>query len=1048
MANTTRTIYINGKEAEATLKGLTELASRFRNELRNAELGSEEYTKALSGLKQTNQILTQHTGELRGISKAYGGIMDGLSGIAGYAAAAFSVQSLISFGEKALSVANDFEQTNIAFQTMLGSKKDADELQAKLIDLAAKTPFELPQVQEASKKLLAFGFSAQEVIPNLTSLGNIAAGVGMEKLPQLILAFGQVKAATKLTGNELRQFTEAGVPLLDELAKQLKKPVSEIQKMVSEGAIGFPIVQKALTALSTEGGRFANLMEKQAQTLGGLWSTFKDNFTQNILLPLGNGLSNLVKPILQFAIGNQNAAESVMKLQSEFNSEINVLQRANTPMRVRKEIIEDINKRMGTYLPHLLTEKSSIEEIRKAQEEANKTFQKRIILLVAEEDLKKIHAERFELMKQETGLYKNLENAKESAAKGGDARGTYDIYQTELNRQTSAKLGVQMATKAIDEYNAKIASFDERLKQSIETAKKAGVDIDKILNDESKTKGGNTEGSDGMSKKDKKDIEHDEDKLKKLREHLITFQNDIQQLKESDYKEELKAVEKYEKQIAEVKKLYDSKDKAVRIGAATLVKELEGLKNKELEAITSKHLQTVVDELDKHQKELDNKKLSEDAKEAAEISDKYAKRLQAVLLVENGNEFATAAQKTKAHQLRLQIEAQRDAEINDAKEARRKEQQLKEDREWQERQLAEASEQEKEILDITLHYQKIFDTQNLSVEDSAKLAEEMGQRISAVNKKYRDKELKDEKAKNKELLTLKKDLATAQEQLELTKLKAAETSLSLIHGFLQKGSALSKAFFLLEKGFAIAQIIKNLQIEVAALRAASAIQQLQAAAIPGAGVIIEGITTAKISMSYINAGVGIATVAAQAIGEFVAPQKYEGGYTDVIGADDNRNYQAQLIGQPQTGLLNYSSPVLINGASGPVLANERGREFFVSHKSLQNPQINYLTNVIDNIQRNGGNSSIGLQSPAIQRVQGGYTDNYSTIPPSVQGSYTNNTSTANASVQGQDVLYALNRQLQRLNDHLDKGIQAETVIGYPKIADITKAQERLKAIEG
>uniref|UniRef100_UPI002B1DFA00 tape measure protein n=1 Tax=Pseudomonas atacamensis TaxID=2565368 RepID=UPI002B1DFA00 len=84
------------------------------------------------------------------------------------------------------------------------------EFTKELTKFAASTPFELKGLETASKQLLAYGFEQKQVLPNLKALGDIAAGVGMDKLPQLILAFGQVKAATRLTGNELRQFTEAG----------------------------------------------------------------------------------------------------------------------------------------------------------------------------------------------------------------------------------------------------------------------------------------------------------------------------------------------------------------------------------------------------------------------------------------------------------------------------------------------------------------------------------------------------------------------------------------------------------------------------------------------------------------------------------------------------------------------------------------------------------------------------------------------------------------------------------------------------------------------
>lgn len=180
------------------------------------------------------------------------------------------------FGIAALKAAAGAEQTKVAFETMLGSAENADVFIKQLVNFAKTTPFELKGLEQASKQLLAYGFAQEEVIPNLKSIGDIAAGVGMDKLPNLIMAFGQVKAATRLTGMELRQFTEAGVPLLDMLAKQFGKPVSAIQEMVSAGEVGFPAVQEALRALTGEGGRFNDLMNKQAKTLGGLWSNLKD----------------------------------------------------------------------------------------------------------------------------------------------------------------------------------------------------------------------------------------------------------------------------------------------------------------------------------------------------------------------------------------------------------------------------------------------------------------------------------------------------------------------------------------------------------------------------------------------------------------------------------------------------------------------------------------------------------------------------------------------------------------------------------------------------
>lgn len=183
------------------------------------------------------------------------------------------------FLKSTLDQAAGLEQTKVAFETMLGSAEKAGTFYKELTDFAKKTPFTLPGIEEAAKRLLAYGVTQREVIPDLKNLGNIAAGVGMDKMPQLILAFGQVRAASKLTGMELRQFSEAGVPLLGELAKSFGKSAGEIQDMVSDGKIGFKDVEAALASLSGEGGRFQDLMEKQSQTFNGMVSNLQDAWT-------------------------------------------------------------------------------------------------------------------------------------------------------------------------------------------------------------------------------------------------------------------------------------------------------------------------------------------------------------------------------------------------------------------------------------------------------------------------------------------------------------------------------------------------------------------------------------------------------------------------------------------------------------------------------------------------------------------------------------------------------------------------------------------------
>jgi len=195
--------------------------------------------------------------------------------------------SFAAAGFAAVKASGEFEQHRIAFETMLGSAEKADKLLKDITRFAATTPFELPGLIEASKKLLAFGISAGDIIPTMRSLGDIAAGIGMDKLPTLTAAFGKIKTKGKATMEELNMLLEAGVPILDELAAGFGVSTEQLFKMISNGKVGFADVEAAIKRLTTGSGRFAGLMDKQSRSFFGIISNIKDNLTQTAIL-LGN----------------------------------------------------------------------------------------------------------------------------------------------------------------------------------------------------------------------------------------------------------------------------------------------------------------------------------------------------------------------------------------------------------------------------------------------------------------------------------------------------------------------------------------------------------------------------------------------------------------------------------------------------------------------------------------------------------------------------------------------------------------------------------------
>ncbi len=186
----------------------------------------------------------------------------------------------------AVTNAASYEQNRIAFETMLGTADKARGLLKQLSDFASNTPFELPTVVDGSKQLLAYGISADKIIPTFKTLGDIAAGVGTDKLPNLITALGQVNAKGQLASRQMLQFTQSGVGLSAELQKMFHVTRQELDDMISGGKVGFDDVTKALGNMTSQGGLFFNGMERQSKSLNGMISNINDSigkFTRELV---------------------------------------------------------------------------------------------------------------------------------------------------------------------------------------------------------------------------------------------------------------------------------------------------------------------------------------------------------------------------------------------------------------------------------------------------------------------------------------------------------------------------------------------------------------------------------------------------------------------------------------------------------------------------------------------------------------------------------------------------------------------------------------------
>ncbi len=196
------------------------------------------------------------------------------------------------------------EQAQIGFTTMLGSAEKANAFLEQMADFAAKTPFEFPDLLESAKRMLAMGFAAGDILPTIEAVGNAAAGLGLgrEGINRITLALGQMQAKSKVTGEEMRQLTEAGVPAWQMLAEAMGVSTAEVMKMSEKGLIP---ANKAIQIL-TDGmnKRFPDMMKNMENTWQGVTSTIKDVWRMTI----GALTSNLFKGLTTWLQGVRNWA--------------------------------------------------------------------------------------------------------------------------------------------------------------------------------------------------------------------------------------------------------------------------------------------------------------------------------------------------------------------------------------------------------------------------------------------------------------------------------------------------------------------------------------------------------------------------------------------------------------------------------------------------------------------------------------------------------------------------------------------------------------------
>ena len=288
---------------------LSKLEAAQNRQNLNTMQGQKNYDRLGHTISRVKEELDKATGSNQRLTEESQKTQSAFKKLSGVITAAFAINTLKRFVNQMITVRGEFELQHKSLQVLIGDVDKANALWDKTVALAVKSPFRVKDLVTYTKNLAAYRVEADKLYETNKMLADISSGLGVD-MNRLILAFGQVKAANFLRGTELRQFSEAGVNMLEELAKRFTMlegravSVGEVFERVSKRMVSFRDVEAVLKNLTSEGGTFYQMQEKQSETLKGMIMNLKDSIdlafnemgesTESVTKKAVNAVRNLV----------------------------------------------------------------------------------------------------------------------------------------------------------------------------------------------------------------------------------------------------------------------------------------------------------------------------------------------------------------------------------------------------------------------------------------------------------------------------------------------------------------------------------------------------------------------------------------------------------------------------------------------------------------------------------------------------------------------------------------------------------------------------------
>ncbi len=989
MARRQVSIFINGRAIANQIKPIRAEKRKVVRELNNMTVGTTAYEKKMRELDKLNPIINRHNQRIRGVASTWdkarvaGGRLLAFTGIA------FTADAIVEYTKELFRTGVQIDTLSRKAETVLGPALEYVRRQAQenARDMGLTVAQYVAATTAIADLLIPMGFQRQEAAEMSTTLvdlsGALSEWTGGQRSAEEI-----TKILGKAILGEREQLKELGISIQEadvkaRLAeKGLDKLTGTMLQQAKAAATLELITEKSVDAQTSFATNTDSLVRKQQQ-LSATITDIKQKIAR-LLIPVFERLLDVATPFVDLIARylDTPVAAKLKEEQQGLNVLVTRITEANIKQEDRNKLIAELQARYPDFLGQLDAETVTNEELASRLLEVNNQY---IYKLALQKEAEKVEAQANRLAdKQRMLAERRLEVQKNIVKINEDYKLGLDLTNKSLEERIQL---TEQALRQSDAFRKEDGSSNEILARSL-AGVLAKIELRKISSKE-------------------REVELEQDKLTSLQAYVeelkasLSLQLGIETSKETEAEIETQSINYQRAKLELLKQLASQGDELALKEIArreALAKELEK-EEKRAEKAAEREIERQRKQLERLQemtrekaRELRVAALSEDEQRIEAIRQRYAKEIKLAKDLE-------AKGIREASLERLELERMRDEEIQAfreqlageaierdlEREAEKQELELDQYLDYLEkkeaaRQLIDGelrTEEEEELLQLELHYLNMLN-----------LAEQFGFDTVAITEAYRKRKAEIEAKYDKQEIDQTRKLSDAKRELQMAQIGALRESSQALASLVGENTVLSKSLFLFEKSLAAAEVIINLQKEIAAISARNA-------AIPG-GPILSAIEIAK---AKARATGSLITIAATSVGGIT--QRKHGGWLNVTGQDDGITYRAQYLGRPRSGML-PNHPV--------VLASEVGREYFVSNRALEDPQVFNHVQAIDNIVRR--------RIP--QYRQGG-----ATVPLPAEDSNAAVTSSAAPNLsQLRSTVIELATQVSRLSEQLDQGIYA------------------------